>query len=215
MDNHRSNVMSTRRNRLLAGLAVVALAVAPVAVVEGAAGADGGGPNFTSAASTSFTENQSGSFTVTTTGDSPISLVESGALPTGVTFVDNGDDTATLSGTPAFTTAGTYPIQITATDAATNQTEQDFTLTVLAGPPVITSAGAATYTVGTLGSFTVTTVGDPPISLGEAGALPTGVSFVDNGDGTAALSGVPAAATGGIYPFTITATDANANTANQ
>ncbi len=46
----------------------------------------------------------------------------------------------TLSGTPAFGTAGTYPITITATDANSNTTNQAFTLTVTATAPVFTSA---------------------------------------------------------------------------
>ena len=37
---------------------------------------------------------------MTTTGFPISALTETGALPTGVTFVDNGDGTATLAGTP-------------------------------------------------------------------------------------------------------------------
>ena len=43
--------------------------------------------------------------------------------------------------------------------------------------------------------------------MSETGALPDGVTFVDNGDGTATLAGTPAAGTGGTYPITITATN--------
>ena len=73
-------------------------------------------PVFTSATSTSFAENTAGSFSVTANGDTPISFSESGPLPSGVTLAANG----TLSGTPAFATAGSYPITITATDANSN-----------------------------------------------------------------------------------------------
>ena len=45
--------------------------------------------------------------------------------------------------------------------------------------------------MGTPGSFTVTTTGFPTSSLSESGALPSGVTFVDNGDGTATLAGTP------------------------
>ena len=58
-------------------------------------------PAITSAASTSFIEGTAGSFTITATGRPTPALSETGALPSGVTFVDNGDGTATLSGTPA------------------------------------------------------------------------------------------------------------------
>ena len=56
-------------------------------------------------------------------------------------------------------------------------------------------------------TFTVTTTGFPDSALSKTGALPTGVTFVDNGDGTATLAGTPAAGTGGTYPLTITATN--------
>ena len=72
-------------------------------------------PVFTSAASTTFSENNAGTFAVTATGDTPITFTESGALPSGVTLGTDG----TLSGTPGSGTAGSYPITITATDANT------------------------------------------------------------------------------------------------
>jgi predicted outer membrane repeat protein len=53
------------------------------------------------------------SFLVTTTGTSVPSLSETGSLPSTVTFYDNGDGTATLSGTPA--TSGAFPVTLTAT----------------------------------------------------------------------------------------------------
>ena len=74
--------------------------------------------------------------------------------------------------------------------------------------PAITSANAATFTVGQAGSFTVTTTGFPPPSIARGGvALPAGVSFADNGDGTGTLSGTPDAGTGGTYAITFTATN--------
>ena len=52
--------------------------------------------------------------------------------------------------------------------------------------PAITSPSSTTFTVGTPGTFTVTTTGfTPPATLSETGTLPSGVTFVDNGDGTA------------------------------
>ena len=66
-----------------------------------------------------------------TTGGYPVAaLSETGALPSGVTFVDNGNGTATLSGTPAAGTGGIYPITITATNGVTPDATQTFTLTV-------------------------------------------------------------------------------------
>jgi hypothetical protein len=55
--------------------------------------------------------------------------------------------------------------------------------------PTITSASAATSNVGAAFSFTVTTTGTPAPALTESGALPTGLTFKDNGNGTATMSG--------------------------
>src|SRR5262249_27679803 len=74
--------------------------------------------------------------------------------------------------------------------------------------PAITSANSTTFTVGQAGTFTVTTSGSPAPSITRGGAaLPSGVTFVDNGNGTGTLSGTPGAGTGGVYALTFTATN--------
>ena len=165
------------------------------------------GPSITSAASTTFAENTAGTFPVTATGDTPITFTESGKLPTGVTLATSG----TLSGTPSFGTAGSYPVTITATDANANKTTQAFTLTVTATGPSITSAASTTFTVADAGTFAVMATGDTPITFTESGTLPSGVSLATNGT----LSGTPAAGTAGSYPILLTATDAFSSTATQ
>ena len=122
-----------------------------------------------------------------------------------MTLTDNGDGTATLSGTPAAGTGGAYPITITATNGVSPDATQAFTLTVDQAP-TITSSPSTTFTVGSAGTFSVTTIGYPAAGLRD-GPCPSGVTFTDNGDGTATLSGTPAAGTGGAYPITITATN--------
>jgi uncharacterized repeat protein (TIGR01451 family) len=91
-------------------------------------------PAITSADNTTFTEGSGGTFTVTTTGIPTPELSEDGALPSGVTFVDNGDGTATLAGAPDPGTAGSYPITITASNETPPDGTQNFTLTVDGGP---------------------------------------------------------------------------------
>ena len=159
-------------------------------------------PAITSAASVALTVGSAGSFTVTTSGSPLPSLSESGALPSGVSFVDHGDGTATLGGTPAVGTAGTYALTLTAHNGVGSDATQAFTLTVTAAP-AITSAASVSLTVGSAGSFTVTASGSPLPSLSESGALPSGVSFVDHGDGTATLGGTPAVGTAGTYALTL------------
>jgi hypothetical protein len=163
-------------------------------------------PAITSSSSTTFTEGSSDSFTVTTSGVPTSSLSETGSLPSGVTFSDNGNGTATLSGTPAVGTNGSYPITIGASNGVSPNASQSFTLTVDAAP-AITSAASTTFTQGSAGTFTVTSTGNPTAAFAESGTLPSGVSFADNGDGTATLSGTPGAGSGGTYPITITASN--------
>ena len=167
-------------------------------------------PAFTSTASTDFPVGSAGSFSVTTSGVPVASITETGALPSGVTFKDNGDGTATLAGTPAAGAGGTYPLTLTATNSAGSIT-QSFTLSVDEGPAV-TSASSTNFSVGTAGTFTVTATGSPPPSLTESGALPSGVTFRDNGNGTATLAGTPASGTDEIYPLTFTAANRTGST---
>ncbi len=162
-----------------------------------------GGPVITSASATTFSVQALSSFLVTATSSTTPAFAETGALPTGVTFTDNGNGTAALAGTPAMGTAGTYPITITATNGA-GSTTQAFTLTVDLSV-AFTSGSSTTFTVGLTGNFTVSTVGSPTAALSETGSLPSGVTFVDNGDGTGALSGIPASGTAGTYPITFSA----------
>ena len=174
-------------------------------------------PAITSANSTTFTVGSADTFTVTTTGKPVSALSESGALPSPVTFKDNGNGTSTIAGTPAAGTAGTYPITITANNGVGTAATQNFTLTVAAGgtAPKITSASSTTFSVAAAGSFTVTTTGSPTPALSESGSLPSPVTFKDNGNGTATIAGTPAAGTGGTYPITITASNGVGTAATQ
>jgi choice-of-anchor C domain-containing protein len=162
----------------------------------------GTAPVITSADSTTLTAGASGSFTVTTTGDPAAAITERGTLPSGVTFTDNGDGTATLSGTPAAGTGGTYPLTITASNGTVPDAAQSFTLTVDEAP-AITSAASATLIGGVGDSVTVSTTGFPVPALTESGSLPAGVMFTDNGNGTATIAAT--ANTASVATFKITA----------
>jgi len=61
--------------------------------------------------------------------------------------------------------------------------------------------------VENLESFSIITTGIPVPSISLSGALPAGVSFADNDDGTGSLSGTPTPGTEGDYPLTITASN--------
>jgi len=80
--------------------------------------------------------------------------------------------------------------------------------------PTFTSATSATGTVGTRLSFTVTTSGNPIPAITETGSLPSGITFTDNGNGTATLSGYLEAGSVGTFPITFTAAN-SAGTSTQ
>jgi hypothetical protein len=172
--------------------------------------------SITSAGSASTGMRQPFSFTVTTTGTPAAALSETGTLPAGVTFTDNGDGTAGLSGSAAAGTNGTYPITITADNGVGDPATQSFTLTVTtaATAPAITSDASDTETFGVPFSFAVMTTGYPAPRLTRSGTLPAGVTFSDNGDGTATIAGTPARSAVGVYTVTLAA-KSTAGTATQ
>lgn len=78
--------------------------------------------------------------------------------------------------------------------------------------PAITSAVAATFTVGDPGSFDVVTTGYPVPTVTETGTLPAGVTF---DSAAATLSGTPAQGSAGNYPITITSSNGIGTDASQ
>lgn len=180
-------------------------------------------PRFTSFAGLTCATGVFCTITITTAGFPVISSIalSSGTLPSGMTFVYNGNGTATLSGTPAAAT-GSTPLVFTATNS-TGVATQNFTLTVNAFL-AITSPAAKTCTVGQACNFTVSAQGTSTFTVNgqrlqlavTSGTLPANLTFVDNNGcivnsgpctDTATLAGTPAPGTGGVYALTITATD--------
>jgi hypothetical protein len=168
-------------------------------------------PAITSVNNVTFLVGTFGTFTVKTTPPVPSATVSyTGTLPAGISFVPNGDGTATISGTAGVGSEGDYPIDITASNGTLPDAMQTFTITVQDAPPVpeapaITSVATGSFMVGTAGTFTITATGTPTPSFTLTGAQPSWLSFVDNTDGTATLSGTPDADSNLSYSFTITA----------
>ena len=112
-------------------------------------------------------------------------------LPAWATFIDNGNGTGTILGTPDV--AGTTAITVTANGFPGDRANLDSTILVVSAP-VFVSSSSITMTRGLLGSFTVQTSGGyptPSIHLAGGRSLPSGLALVDNGDGTATISGTP------------------------
>ena len=138
-----------------------------------------------------------------------VSATASSGLPVSISVASSSSSVCSLSGsTVNFIGAGTCTVDfnqagdgnwLPATEAS-----QSFQVGERAS---ITSPSAATFTIGQIGLFTVTTTGAPTPALTESGALPGGVRFTDNGNGTATLAGTPWAGRAGSYPVTITASN--------
>jgi hypothetical protein len=142
LDAHRTPgpVSAVRPHTLTTTEAVLGLALLIVTAGCGGGGNSSGGgggggtggtaPSFSSAGQTTFQAGRPGTFTVSVSGSPTPSISESGTLPTGVTFADNGNGTATLSGQPGASTPGVYPLVFTADNGTAPNASQDFSLTV-------------------------------------------------------------------------------------
>jgi YVTN family beta-propeller protein len=194
-----STATNTAEPPIPVGSAPFSIAITPAAITHG--------PAFTSRSAAAAAFEAAFTFTVTTTGHPVPRITETGELPPGVRFTNHGDGTATISGTPAKAAAGVFHLTLTARNTNGTAT-QAFTLTVTRAPalPRIRTIRAR---VGAALHLTIRATGYPPPALAESGPLPCGLTFVGNGNGTASLTGTPAAHSRGRYPVTTTATNAS------
>jgi hypothetical protein len=155
-------------------------------------------PAITSSANATFQVGVAGAFSVTASGTPAPTLTETGALPNGIAF---SAATGVLAGMP--TAGGVYALTFTAHNGAGADAVQAFSLTVTQAPS-ITTPNSAAFAQGAAGTFTVRTAGFPLPRL-QAASLPPGLVFLDNGDGSGTLNGIPTAA--GSFPVVITASN--------
>jgi len=162
-----------------------------------------GAPAFTTAASATAVTGSPLTVAVAASGYPVPALTETGTLPAGVTFTAAGNGTATLAGTPAAGTGGSYPLTLTATSTAGTAT-QAFVLTV-GQLPAITSTATATATVGTAFSKALTSTGYPVPTMTVTG-LPAGLVFTANTTGGGTITRTPTGP-GGTFTVTVKATN--------
>ncbi|MCX8063120.1 MAG: putative Ig domain-containing protein, partial [Anaerolineales bacterium] len=118
-------------------------------------------------------------------------------IPNWLTLEDHHDNTATLSGIPTNAEVGNHAVTLRVTDSGGLIASQAFTITVynLNDPPVFTSQPITTALQGILYTYEVTAT-DPDLIFGDslsihAISLPSWLTLIDHGDGTATLSGSP------------------------
>ena len=154
-------------------------------------------------------------FTVTVSatdpdGD-PLTMTDLGTTPAWAGFVDNGNNTATISGTPGSLDAGTYPQSVRANDGSLSDTET-FDIVIGGGPnqpPVVTNPGTRNGDEEVF--FTVTVfASDPdgdPLTMGDLGTTPAWANFFDNGNNSATINGTPGLGDAATYSQSVTASD--------
>ncbi|CAB4953695.1 unannotated protein [freshwater metagenome] len=157
-------------------------------------------PGFTNAKSALVLRDVEATVSIATTG-LPVGarkLKRSGAIPGGMTFVDNGDGTARISGSP--TTSGKVTLTITGGDAP-NQITQRLTLYVADSPSISLTGLIATRGKST--KIRITTSAGGYRSALEVTGLPSWATFTDKGNGTGEIVGVPD--TAGTTSISVTA----------
>ena len=144
-----------------------------------------------------------------------VDVVGGGAMATGTMSVSDG-----AGGTCSYTispgnggcaiteavSATPYDITATYSGDANYTAASGSTTELVEQAPSITSADSATAVAGTPFSFTVTTFSPTATPIIKAATrLPSGLSLVDNHNGTATISGTPSLRDSGSYTATISA----------
>jgi hypothetical protein len=135
-------------------------------------------------------------------GTKPYRFTATG-VPDGLTLGTDGS----VSGTP--TTAGTFTVNATVTDAAKASVNQSYTIKIAPPPLVIPTATAPNGTVGTQYSTTFSATGGAPPYVFSATGQPSTLTMSAAGT----LSGTPAAP--GSFTLVVTVKDANGVTTSK
>jgi len=179
-----------------------------------------GGNNVPSFTSTPVTDATAGtSYTYEVAASDPDAgdtlAITAPTLPAWLTLTDNGDGTATLTGTPADGDVGNHTVSLAVSDG-TDSATQNFTLAVAGGTsgnnaPSFMSAAVTGVTEGDAYVYEVTAMDpDPGDTLAiTAPTMPTWLTFTDNGGGTATLTGTPSAADAGEHAVSLQVSDSS------
>ena len=169
-------------------------------------------PSFTSAPVITVDEDIAYIYNITATDPNTADTltITAPTKPDWLTFTDNGDGTATLTGTPTNAEVGSHDVVLQVSDGSMS-TEQPFGITVVNtnDAPSFTSEPVTMATAGSPYSYNIT-VNDP--DLGAVLAItapvkPEWLTLTDNGDGTAVLSGTPGSENVGINDVTLRVND--------
>lgn len=184
-------------------------------------GADAGNYNLVNTTTTTNADITIASQTITVTTSAPASAANGSTFDV-VANATSGLDVTISTTTPLICTGGDTDGTATITMisgtgtcsviynqagnsnyTAAPQVQEDVTATE---SPAFTSANNTSFDLGFVSTFNISATGNPlTMTISLTGTLPTGVTFTDNGNGTAEFSGTPAAGTAGIYNLVLTA----------
>ncbi|MGH8016054.1 MAG: putative Ig domain-containing protein, partial [Candidatus Zixiibacteriota bacterium] len=155
-------------------------------------------------------ENQNLNFVISATDpDGNIPTFTTSTLPTGATFLDNANGTGTFNWTPSFTQSGTYNVTFRATDGSLVDTEiVQITVNNVNRDPVLNTIGNRSVNEGVNLNFVISaTDPDGNIPTFTTSTLPSGATFIDNGNGTGTFNWTANFTQSGVYPVVFRATD--------
>ncbi|WP_230971554.1 cadherin domain-containing protein [Nitrogeniibacter aestuarii] len=184
-------------------------------------------PSFTSSPVTAATEDAAYSYSITTTDpDSGASLtITATTLPGWLTLTDNGDGTATLSGTPTNSEVGDHNVVLQVSDGSLTDS-QSYTITVsnTNDAPTITSGATANAAENQTGATTVTAsdvdVGDT-LTYSIIGGADQALFSINSSTGVLTFQSAPDfeapadADTNNVYEVTVQVSDGNGGTDTQ
>lgn len=187
---------------------LLGLLLGPAPTVGAVPYAAGSRPELRLPTDVTFVRGQPGeAYLIEADGD-PVPAVGVDRLPAGLKLVAHADGSATLSGTPSGP-PGPSTVEVRA-QSAVGSTVESLTVTIQQVPAFV-GRGPVVLAGGVYGAVLIRTVGYPAPSIGLEGDLPAGVTFVDNGDGTATIAGAPVSGPASA-PVTLTAVNVVADT---
>lgn len=137
----------------------------------------------------------------------PIPTLSATGLPSGLSLGSTGSGEARISGTAANGTGGLYPgVVVRATNGVGSDATFTTNLTVNEAPELV-GPSEARFVTGTASSIGFSSDGYPVAALSHTGSLPAGLTFTDNGNGSATISGTAATSAAGTYTITVTASN--------
>ena len=136
----------------------------------------------------------------------PVPTLSAAGLPAGLTLTGTGAGKGKVAGNAANGTGGVYPVTVTATNGVGSPATRSTTVTVNEAPELVGPAEAR-FVTGSASSIGFSSDGFPQATLTRTGTLPAGLTFTDNGNGSATISGTAPASAVGTYPVTVRASN--------